>query len=134
FDHQHQNVRKEKEREYGDLPEFVDAAYCARVAKINAAALASLALAPPAPDSVEMVTRDLGYDTQLRWRSNKEPDLAGYAIRYRETTAPVWQHRLFTKDTSVTMPVSKDDFIFGVQAVDLGGNESIVVIPRPGNR
>ncbi|HEY6192453.1 MAG TPA: M28 family peptidase [Bacteroidota bacterium] len=134
FDHQHQNVRSERDRAYGDLPEFVDAGYCARVARVNAAALASLALAPSAPDSVEMVTRDLGYDTQLRWRRNREPDLAGYAIRYRETTAPVWQHSLFTKDTTALLPVSKDDFIFGVQSVDAGGNQSIVVTPRPANR
>jgi hypothetical protein len=134
FDHQHQNVRTEKDHAYGDLPEFVDANYCARVARIDAASLASLALAPPPPDSVEMVTRNLVYDTELRWRRNGEKDLAGYEIRYRETSSPVWQHRLFTKDTTAVVPASKDDFIFGVQSVDLEGNESVVAIPRPSGR
>src|SRR6267142_1534159 len=56
YRHQHQNVRVENGVQYGDLPEFVDFAYVANVARVNAAGLASLALAPAAP-------RDAGIET-----------------------------------------------------------------------
>src|SRR5229473_5056887 len=46
YNHQHQNVRTENGIEYGDLPKFVNFDYVANVARINAATLASLALAP----------------------------------------------------------------------------------------
>src|SRR5205807_181429 len=56
YAHQHQNVRKEGAVQYGDLPEFVDVDYVARVARVNAAALASLALAPATPQKVHVRT------------------------------------------------------------------------------
>lgn len=134
FDHQHQNVRTEKDRVYGDLAVFLDYDYCAKVARINAAALTSLALAPARPGGVELLTRNLGYGAELRWRRNLEPDLAGYILSYRETASPVWQYRQFTTDTSATLSASKDDFIFGVQSVDRDGNESLVALPHPSSR
>src|SRR5262249_40584271 len=63
---QHQNVRTENGVQYGDLPEFVDFEYVARVARVNAAALAALALAPAAPRNAGLVTRRLTSDTDLR--------------------------------------------------------------------
>ncbi|HEY0545436.1 MAG TPA: M20/M25/M40 family metallo-hydrolase, partial [Pyrinomonadaceae bacterium] len=44
YNHQHQNVRIENGVQFGDLPEFVDFAYIAQVARINAASLSTLAL------------------------------------------------------------------------------------------
>ena len=94
FKHQHQNVRVEDGVQYGDLPEFVDFAYIAEVARVNAAALAALALAPArAAAACEIETVKLENDTTLRWDANTEPDLAGYRIVWRETTAPLWQNR-----------------------------------------
>ena len=84
--HQHQNVRVVDGVQYGDLPEFVDFAYVADVARVNAAALASLALGPSAPREVEMENIRLENDTTLRWARNPEPDVAGYRIVWRETT------------------------------------------------
>jgi Zn-dependent M28 family amino/carboxypeptidase len=129
YDWQHQNVRVENGKQYGDLVKFMDFEYCANVARANAAALATLAQAPAPPKNVQIVSA-LGYETILRWDKNTEPDVAGYYVRYRETTSPVWQYRLFTTDTTMTVKPSKDEYLFGVQAVDQSGNVSLITMPR----
>ena len=48
FDHQHQDVRVENGVQFGDLIRFVDFDYTTRVARVNASALAAIALAPAA--------------------------------------------------------------------------------------
>jgi hypothetical protein len=120
---------------YGDLPEFVDFAYVADAARVNAASLASLALAPAAPKTFGLVTRRLTNDTDLQWAANNEPDLAGYEIVWRDTTSPVWTNSLWVgKVTSYTLKgMSKDNFFFGVRAVDKDGNRSPVSYPSPVN-
>jgi hypothetical protein len=136
FDHQHQNVRKEDGKQYGDLPEFVDYAFTANVARSNAAALAALALGPAAPQEVELENLKLENDSTLRWRANADSDIAGYRILWRETTSPIWQWSRdignMTRETVVG--VSKDNVIFGVQALDKQGNVSVVSYPRPYRR
>ena len=133
FRHQHQDVRQEGEVQFGDLPEFVDFNYVAQVARLNAASLGELALAPAAPSGVEMETKELSNDTTLHWQANQEPDLAGYEVVWRETTAPLWQQGVAAgKETHLTVPkVSKDNYIFGVRAVDKEGNRSPAVYPNP---
>src|ERR1039457_651027 len=123
--------------------------YNTQVVRENAAALASLALAPKKPVVEEEITRQgrkmivsmLGrgktrYDAQLRWKNeNPEPDLAGYIVVMRSTTSPFWEREIFVGNvTEYTMKnVSIDDRIFGVKAVDKDGNTSLVsaYIPRP---
>ncbi|HET9620355.1 MAG TPA: M20/M25/M40 family metallo-hydrolase, partial [Kofleriaceae bacterium] len=113
FHHQHQNVRVENGTQYGDLPEFVDFGYIAQVARVNAAALAALALAPAAPKGVQIETTKLENDTTLTWGANPEPDVAGYRVVWRDTTAPLWQsHKDVGNVTRVTLPVSKDNVVF----------------------
>lgn len=133
YRHQHQNVRTEGGVQYGDLPQFVDFNYIAQVARVNAASLSSLALAPATPKRVGIVTSRLTSDTELRWDANTEPDLAGYEIVWRETTSPVWTHaRVVGNVTSHTMKgMSKDNYFFGVRAVDQQGRRSPVSFPRP---
>ncbi|HSE96807.1 MAG TPA: M28 family metallopeptidase [Blastocatellia bacterium] len=133
FRHQHQNVRKENGVQYGDLPEFVDFHYVAQVTRINAAALASLALAPAAPKNVQMETARLENDTTLRWEANTEPDIAGYQIVWRDTTSPFWQDRVFVGNVTryTVKGRSKDNYLFGVQAIDKDGNPSVAVYPMP---
>ncbi|HEX8845912.1 MAG TPA: M28 family metallopeptidase [Pyrinomonadaceae bacterium] len=133
YKHQHQNVRIENGVQYGDLPEFVDFAYIAQVARVNAANLAALALAPARPKNVGIVTTRLTNDTDLKWNANTEPDLAGYEIVWRDTTSPVWTNsRMVGTVTSYTMKgMSKDNYFFGVRAVDKQGNRSPVSYPRP---
>lgn len=132
FAHQHQNVRKEGAMQYGDLPEFNDYNYIAKVARVNAAALATLSLAPAAPQKVQMRTAKLENDSSLVWQANGEPDLAGYRIVWRETTAPQWQGSLYVGNvTEATVKLSKDNYFFGVQAVDKEGNVSVATYPTP---
>jgi acetylornithine deacetylase/succinyl-diaminopimelate desuccinylase-like protein len=133
FRHQHQNVRVENGVQFGDLPEFVDFAYVANVARVNAASLAALALAPSRPKGVTILSQRLQNDTELKWDANTEPDLAGYEIVWRETTAPVWTNsKVVGNVTGFTMKgMSKDNYFFGVRAIDKDGNRSQVTYPKP---
>ena len=132
FQHQHQNIRIENGVQYGDLPEFVDFAYIADVARVNAATLAALALAPSRPRNVTMSNRQ-AYDTELKWDADKEPDIAGYEIVWRDTTAATWTNSQSVGNvTTFTMKgLTKDNYFFGVRAIDKEGNRSFVTYPRP---
>ena len=133
YRHQHQNVRIESEVQYGDLPQFDDFNYIANVARVNAASLAALALAPARPKNVGLLTTRLTNDTDLKWDANKEPDLAGYEIVWRDTTSPVWTNaRAVGNVTSFTVKgMSKDNYFFAVRAVDKQGNKSPASFPHP---
>lgn len=132
FNHQHQNVRTENGVVIGDMPEYDDFAYIAKVARVNAAALATLASAPAAPQKVQMRTAQLENDSTLVWQANAEPDLAGYRVVWRDTTAANWQGAKFVGNVTETkIPLSKDNYFFGVQAVDKDGNVSPATYPVP---
>jgi len=133
YRHQHKNVTVVNGVQEGDLPQFVDFDYVAKVARVNVAGLASLALAPPVPREAGIEVVQLENDTTLRWRANDEPDLAGYRIVWREVGAPTWQYsRDVGNVTRYTLKgVSKDDYIFGVVALDRDGNASPAAFPRP---
>ncbi|MGS2617354.1 M20/M25/M40 family metallo-hydrolase [Micromonospora sp. LZ34] len=134
FAHQHQDVRVVDGRQFGDLPEFCDFAYITRVGRVNGAALWSLARAPGTPKNVVIVTTNLTNDTTLRWTRGTEPDLAGYEVVWRETTAAEWQRVIPVGDvTEVTIDLSKDNVFFGVRAVGRDGHRSRVAFPRPGS-
>jgi len=133
FRHQHQNVRLENGVQYGDLVEFVDFDYVANVARVNGAALTALANGPATPVNAAIETIQLENDTTLRWDANKEPDIAGYRIVWRETTAPFWEHSRNVGNVSryTLKNISKDNYIFGVVAVDKDDNESVASYPAP---
>jgi hypothetical protein len=132
FNHQHQDLRTENGRKIGDLVEYVDPEYVAQVARVNAASLASLALAPAVPQDVKVKTANLDNGTDLVWKANTEPDLAGYRIVWRDTTAPQWQGSKFVGNvTTYRVDLSKDNLLFGVQAVDKDGNVSPATYPFP---
>ena len=130
FRHQHQDVRMVDGIQYGDLPQFVDYEYLAGVARVNAAALASLARAPSPPSAVRIETLQLENRTTLSWQANPEADLAGYEIVWRETTSPFWQGaQLVGNVTRASVPLSKDDYLFSVRAVGKGGQRSLATYP-----
>src|SRR5438552_1586620 len=132
YHHQHQNVRIENGIQYGDLPQFDDFNYIANVARVNAAALAALALAPARPKNV-VFPSGLANDTVIRWDASKEPDVAGSEIVWRDTTAAIWTNSLSVGNvlTYTMKGMSKDNYFFGVRAVDKAGNKSQVTYPRP---
>jgi len=114
----------------------VDFGYVANVARVNMAALASLALGPAVPAGVQIETLKLENDTTLRWNANPEPDVAGYRVVWRETTAANWQHMKDVGNvTRATLAgISKDNYVFGVQAYDRDGNLSMAAYPTPARR
>ena len=130
YHHQHQNVRTENGIEYGDLPKFVNFDYVANVARLNAATLASLASAPALPQNVHLLTKELENDSTLTW--DKSPRASGYEVLWRSTSSPDWEH---AKDvgnvTRATLPISKDNVIFALGAVDGEGHRSLPVTPMP---
>jgi len=132
YHHQHQNVRVENGIQYGDLPQFDDFNYIANVARVNASSLAALALSPARPKNV-VFPSGLANDTIIRWDANKETDLARYEIVWRDTTAATWTNSLSVGNvlTYTMKGMSKDNYFFGVRAVDKDGNRSPVTYPRP---
>ncbi|BCJ41459.1 aminopeptidase [Actinoplanes ianthinogenes] len=132
FAHEHQDVRVQDGVQYGDLVEFCDFDYIARVARVNAATLWSLATAPGTPKDVVIDTTQLTNRTTLRWTVGSEPDLAGYEIVWRETTAADWTDAVAVgKVGTATVDVSKDNVQFGVRAVNTSGHHSPAAAPRP---
>ena len=132
FHHQHQNVRTENGVEYGDLLKFVDFDYVSRVARLNAATLASLASAPAPPANVHILTKDLENDTTLTWDASPGGLAAEYELLWRATTSPEWEHaRKVGNATRATLKLSKDNVIFAVRAVDHAGHRSLPVVPVP---
>jgi peptidase M28-like protein len=133
YRHEHQDVRVENGVQFGDLEQFLDYDYIANVTRVNLAALAALANGPAAPSGVKVEASTLTVDTSLEWQPNTEPDLAGYEIVYRDTNMPYWQHTIPVGNvTSYTVKgVTKDNFLFGVRAVDKDGNRSVVTFPVP---
>jgi hypothetical protein len=130
FHHQHQNVRTEDGIEFGDRLEFVDFDYVARVARLNAATLASLASAPAAPTNVKLVTANLENDSTLKWEPSA--GASGYEVFWRATSSPGWEHaRSVGAATTATLPISKDNVIFAVRALDNAGHRSLAVVPSP---
>jgi Zn-dependent M28 family amino/carboxypeptidase len=132
YAHQHQDVRVENGVQFGDLIEFCDFAFIARVCKVNVATMWSLANAPGTPKNVKILTAQLTNNTDLRWDRGTEPDLAGYEVVWRETTAPEWTHVIRVGDvTTTSIDMSKDNVFFGVRAVDKAGLHSQVAFPVP---
>lgn len=133
YDRQHQDLRNEDGRHYGDTIEFVDFDYAAKLTSLNAAALAMMAGAPPFPANVE-IEGAVSPDTSLRW-SAPDPDaaanLAGYRVYWRYTDQPQWQYSRFVGNvTEYTLEnVVIDNFYFGVASVAEDGSESPVVFP-----
>lgn len=131
FDRQHQDVRKEKGVDYGDMPDFADYDYIQKIARMNLAILANLASAPAQPQNVGVITSDLTNKTKLKWDAPKGKAPAGYYILMRETISPYWEKKFFVTDTNATIGYSKDNYLFAVQSVDTAGHESLPVPPKP---
>jgi hypothetical protein len=128
FTHQHQNIRNENGIEFGDLPKFVDFDYVAGVARLNAATLASLAAAPAAPAQVKLITDNLENDSTLTWAA--VPPGLSYEVLWRSTGVADWEHVRAVGNAAIArLPISKDNVIFAVRAVDAEGHRSLPVVP-----
>jgi len=132
FNRQHQDIRTENGFKFGDLPEYVDYTYLQKITRLNLAVLANLGLAPAPPQYPVLITSTLTNKTALKWTAPGGKAPAGYYILIRETTSPFWEKKFFVAETSAEIPYSKDNYLFGLQAVDAAGHESLIVVPKPG--
>ena len=132
YNHQHQDLRSDKGIVYGDLPEFMDFEYLRKNTGINLASLANLAKAPSMPQDVRVEVRNLTNSTTLNWKAPKNGKTRAYYILMRETTSAVWQKKIFTTETTITLPYSKDNYFFAIQSINDTGNESLAVVPAVG--
>jgi hypothetical protein len=150
YDHQHQDLRVENGRRFGDTVDEMDFAYLRRVTALNVAALAALARAPMPPEpTVEGAVQTY---TQLMWQPVAGAE--GYVVRWRPTDAANWTRSLRISDFAVvrnclvptnaecTRTIGKvvarlpgirvDDWVFGVSSVAADGSESPVASAVPG--
>ena len=138
FNHQHHDVvlppATSHDPVLGDLLQFVDFGYTAKVARLNAATLATLASSPGEPAKVTIDAKKLDNGTALTW----QPAPGGvdhYELVWRAPTAFDWQYVKSVppgdrgQPVSVEVPISKDNVYFGVRAVDKAGHRGLVVVP-----
>jgi len=133
FKHEHQDIRVENGVQFGDLLEFVDFRYLARVTRVVGSSLLALSRSPRAPVNARVITAQLTNDTELRWNANPESDVVGYEIVWRDSTEPLWTHvRQVGNVTDYTIAgLNKDDVQLGVRAIDREGNRSPVAATVP---
>ena len=152
YDHQHQDLRVEKGVKYGDTIDEMDFAYLEKVTKLNVAALAALASAPPPPEPT--VEGAVSTDTTVTFAP--VPAAAKYVVRWRRTDNNQWMVEQLHDGpavviTSCRVPgpacteainaqrqkvvlskVRVDDWVFGVSSVSADGFESPVAAAVPG--
>lgn len=130
YDRQHQDIRREGNRAFGDVISGVDFDYAAKMTALNAVSLASMAMAPAPPGNV-IIEGMVSANTTLRWQ--KVIGASTYRVYWRLTTEPQWHWSRETGDvTEFTLEnVVIDNYIFGVASVNEDGIESPVVFPGP---
>jgi hypothetical protein len=144
YNWQHQDLRVENGVEYGDTIDKVDFPYLTKVVKLNVAALAALATAPPPPEPA--VEGAVSTNTTLTW-----PPVTGaaaYIVRWRPTDAAQWNRSIridgnceiqsyhgrtgLYQCSASLRGVRVDDYVFGVSSVSKDGYESPVASAVPG--
>lgn len=130
YERQHQNLRTENGIEYGDVIEGVNFDFASRLTAVNATVLASLAWAPPQPTGVA-IGGAVRPSTTLSWDAVEDPNLAGYKIYWRDTTAPQWTHARYVGNVNefTLEDMVIDNYLYGVASVGADGHESVVVFP-----
>jgi hypothetical protein len=141
YHHQHQDVRNENGIEYGDLLKFDDFNYIAKVARVNAAALATMASAPGQPKSATMSARNQDNNSVMKFTApDGAPADIWYQLVWRETSASDWQYsgktslyddKIDGATHTITVPISKDNVYFGIRSCDSKGHCSSAVAPYP---
>ncbi|WP_417494160.1 M28 family metallopeptidase [Maricaulis sp.] len=133
YDRQHQDLRTEDGRVYGDTLEGVDFDYAAKLTALNIAVMAQIAGAPPIPANVT-IEGAVQPSTHLSWTLASGPaaaNLAGYRVHWRLTDQPQWTYSRFVGPVAeyTLENVVIDNYYFGVSAVALDGSETPVVFP-----
>lgn len=135
YDRQHQDLRNEDGRHYGDTIEYVDFDFAAKATALNAASLALMADAPPFPADVS-ISGAVQPSTTLSWSlppEDQRDNLAGYRVHWRLTDSPqwTWSRWVGMSDEFTLENIVIDNYYFGVSAVAENGSETPVVFPGP---
>ena len=130
YDRQHQDLRTENGRSYGDVIEWVDFDYAAKLTAVNALTLAALAWAPEAPKNLK-IGGAVQASAKMQWDKSNDEHLAGYKVHWRKTTSSQWEHAKFIglTDGYEMENLVIDNYLFGVSAVGKDGSESLVSFP-----
>ena len=134
YDAQHQDLRTDNGKRYGDTADRMDFPYLARVTALNVAMLRQLSAAPPAPVNV-VAGGAVSSDMTLKW--DAVPGASGYRIRWRRADRTDWEQSrdIAGSETQATMKgIIVDDTFAGVSALSKDGAESLVTfagLPRP---
>jgi acetylornithine deacetylase/succinyl-diaminopimelate desuccinylase-like protein len=151
YNWQHQDLRTENGIKYGDTIENMDFPYLAKITRLNVAALAAIASAPPPPEPT--VEGAVSTDTTVKWIPVS--GVKNYVVRWRRTDEPQWsgsQQWLGGTPSTSCHPASRDlhiplaalpcstvlrsirvdDWVFGVSSVSKDGFESPVASAVPG--
>ena len=134
YDQQHQDLRTENGRVYGDTIDKMDFPYLAKVTAINIATIARLASAPAAPETVSL-SGAVSSDTTVRWSA--VPGAATYRVHYRRNDAQNWQQHVDVpgdRTEAVLKGTIVDDTFVGVSALAADGSESVVTFGGRGTR
>ncbi|KQN40667.1 peptidase M28 [Sphingomonas sp. Leaf407] len=132
YDAQHQDLRRDGTRIYGDTIDRMDFPYLAKVTALNVATIARLAAAPAAPATAS-IEGALATDTTVRWAA--VPGAAGYRIRWRRNDAQDWRESHDVTGTEAVLKgVIVDDHFVAVSALSALGAESIATFAGRGSR
>lgn len=138
YDRQHQDIRTQDGKAFGDTLDGVNADYAAKLTGLNVVTLAGLAGAPPFPENVEL-SGAVKATATLKWtmaRGKSARNLAGYKVYWRLTTEPEWTHSRFVGNVNTFTfdNLVVDNYFFGVTAIAKDGSETAVVFPGPAGR
>ena len=135
YDRQHQDIRVEDGRPYGDVIEGVNFDYAAKLTSLNIVSLAEMAAAPPFPADVKLkgAVRASAVISWQKPQGEMAENLAGYKIYWRYTDQPKWTYSKYVGnvDTYTFENLVIDNYYFGVVSVAKNGAESPVVFPGP---
>ena len=135
YDRQHQDIRVENGREYGDVIEGVNFDYAKKLTALNISVLAEMAAAPPFPSNVTLkgAVRASAVINWTKPKGKMAQNLSGYKVYWRLTDSNQWTYSKYIGDvdTYTFNNLVRDNYYFGVSSISKNGAESPVVFPGP---
>ena len=135
YDRQHQDIRVENGREYGDVIEGVNFDYAKKLTALNISVLAEMAAAPPFPSNVTLkgAVRASAVINWTKPKGKMAQNLSGYKVYWRLTDSNQWTYSKYIGDvdTYTFKNLVIDNYYFGVSSISKNGAESPVVFPGP---
>ena len=135
YDRQHQDIRVENGREFGDVIEGVNFDYTKKLTALNISVLAEMAAAPPFPSNVTLkgAVRASAVINWTKPKGKMAQNLSGYKVYWRLTDSNQWTYSKYIGDvdTYTFNNLVIDNYYFGVSSISKNGAESPVVFPGP---